>query len=189
MRYMAELNKVKFQKGYTIIELLTVAGILVVISGLIAGILYSTLRGSNKTKVSTSVAQNGTYALSVISDAIVSAYSVTAINGNPIADCTASPSGTIIALKKSDGSTISFSCANNTIASGSASLLDSSQVKIDTTNIANCYFYCYQPNSDPYSTPIVGFGFTVTDKNTSTLLENKSSSTFNTSVSLRNYRP
>lgn len=189
MKYLMLLKETKSQQGYTIIELLTVVGILVVISGLIAGILYSTLRGSNKTKVSTAVAQNGTYALSVIADSVVSAYSVTAINGNPIIDCTASPSGKIIALKKSDGSTISFSCANNTIASGSASLLDTSQVKIDTSSLSNCYFYCYQPNSDPYSTPIVGFGFTITDKNTSTLLENKASSTFNTSVSLRNYRP
>lgn len=183
------IKKFSNNGGYTIIELLTVVGILVIISALVTGILYSTLRGSSKTKIATSVAQNGSYALSVISDAIVSSYAVTAINGNPITDCTASPSGTMITLKKSDGSSISFSCANNTIASGSASLIDTSQVKIDTTNIANCYFYCSQPSNDSYSIPIVGFGFTITDKSTSTLFENKSSAVFNTSVSLRNYLP
>lgn len=187
MKQFVQKYTTKDQNGYTIIELLTVVGILVIISGLIAGILYSTLRGSSKTKISTTVAQNGAYALSVISDSVMSAYTITAINGSPITDCTASPSGKIISLKKSDGSTISFSCANNTIASGSASLIDTSQVKIDTSNLSNCYFYCFQQN--PYSIPIVGFGFTLTDKNTSPLLENKSSATFNTSVSLRNYSP
>ena len=45
-------------KGYTVIELLTVAGVLVVITGILTGIIVATLRGTNKTQTANSVAQN-----------------------------------------------------------------------------------------------------------------------------------
>lgn len=187
-----KITKNKFymsEKGYSIIELLTVIGILVIITSLITAILYSTLRGSGKTKITTAVAQNGNYALSVISNAIISSDAVTSIGANPINDCTASPSGQMIGLKYPDGSTVSISCSGNTISSNSASLIDTTQVQIDTSNPANCYFYCSQNSTDPYAVPVVGFGFTITEKTGSSFFENKSSAVFNTSVSLRNFSP
>ena len=178
------------------IELLTVIGILVIVSGIIIGILSTTLRGSEKTKITTSVAQNGNYALSVITNAILSSYAVTGI-GNatstsnpPFADCTSSPVAQSISLKSTTGEEITFACANDTIASNGASIVDTSQVKIDTSSTSTCSFKCIQPANNPYDIPIVEISFTVSDKKESgAFLENKSSGIFKTSVSLRNFNP
>lgn len=171
--------------GYTIIELLTVVSILVIISGIISGILYSTLRGSSKTRITTEVTQNGSYAVSVISNIIIDSTSVTQIGGIDISDCTASPSGTSISLRRLDGATTTLSCANNTISSDSASLINTNNVQIEDNS---CFFYCKQVSNDPYSIPIVGVTFKVRDKATG-LFESQSSATFDTSISIRNYSP
>ena len=178
------------------IELLTVIGILVVVSGIIIGILSTTLRGTEKTKITTSVAQNGNYALSVITNAIIASYAVTGIGDQsatsnpPFADCTNSPVGQSISLKSSTGEEITFACANDTIASNGASIIDTSQVKIDTSSTATCSFTCIQPTDKPYDVPIIEISFTVSDKAAvGAFLENKSSGVFKTSVSLRNFNP
>lgn len=178
------------------IELLTVIGILVVVSGIIIGILSTTLRGTEKTKITTSVAQNGNYALSVITNAIISSYAVTGIGNQsatsnpPFADCTNSPVGQSISLKSSTGEEITFACANDTVASNGASIIDTSQVKIDTSNASSCSFTCIQPANKPYDVPIIEMSFTVSDKAAAgAFLENKSSGIFKTSVSLRNFNP
>ena len=173
------------KKGYTIIELLAVVSILVILAGIISGILYSTLRGSAKTKITTEVVQNGNYAISVLTNLISSSSSVTGIGGVEIQDCTASPIGTSISLKNIDGDKYTISCSGNNISSGSASLINTHQVQIRTNS---CQFYCSQKAVDPYSIPIVGIEFVVEDKSTG-LFESKSSSFFKTSVSMRNYSP
>lgn len=178
------LSKKKI-RGYTIIELLAVVSILVIISSVIVGILYGSLRGSSKTKITTEVVQNGNYVLSVFSSAVVDSVNVTQINGVNINDCTASPSGTSVTLKRLDESTTTFSCANNSVSSGSASLINESQVQIGDNS---CTFYCDQKSDDAYAIPIVGVKFTLEDKNTG-LFETRSSSIFETSVSIRNFSP
>lgn len=179
---------IRKERGYTLIELLTVMSILTILFSIIGGILYSSLRGSSKAKITTSVAQNGNYALSIISNIIISSSSVAKVGGVTVADCTASPSGQTITLNRSDGGVSVLSCANDTIASNSASLIDTTSVKVDSTSISNCYFYCNQIAGDPYAVPIVGFGFTLQEKNV-TLFENRSKSKFESSTSLRNYSP
>jgi type II secretory pathway pseudopilin PulG len=186
----------KKESGYTMIELLTVIGILVVVSGIIIGILSTTLRGTEKTKTTTSVAQNGNYALSVITNAIIASYAVTGVGDStatsnpPFVDCTNSPVGQSISLKSSTGEEITFACTNDTIASNGASIIDTSQVKVDTSSESTCSFKCTQPESNPYDIPIVEISFTVSDKAAAgAFLENKSSGVFKTSVSLRNFNP
>ena len=189
----------KSNKGYTMIELLTVIGILVVVSGIIAGVFYSTLRGTSKAKITTTVAQNGNYALSVISNVIIASNAVTAIgqltqtSDPPFTDCTASPIGQSIDLRGADGTSTTLSCnggVDGTISSGSASLIDNTQVKINTTDSANCYFKCIQSANNSYNIPVIEVGFTLSDKQSSnSFFENKSSGIFKTSVSLRNYTP
>ncbi|OIP57349.1 MAG: hypothetical protein AUK12_04025 [Candidatus Levybacteria bacterium CG2_30_37_29] len=182
------------KKGYTLIELVTVMGILVVISNIIIGIVYTTLRGSNKTRITTTVAQNGNYALSVISNTITTSESVIKINDTDISDCTTSPSGQTIDLIRYDGGVTTLSCLNSTIASSSGSLaeplvdlIDKSQVENDSST---CYFKCIQSESDPYSVPTVEYSFTLSDKNAAGgLFETKSQATFKSSTSLRNYNP
>lgn len=180
-----DLSERNESKGYTIVELLAVVAILVIISGVVTGILYSTLRGSNKSRISTDITQNGNYAISVIAASIIDARSVTQVGGVNISDCTASPSGTSITLRRISGGLTTFSCSNGTIASNSASLINSEDVTVEPNT---CFFYCSQLSSDPYAIPIVGVTFKLTEKKMG-LPESQSSAIFSTSVSLRNYSP
>lgn len=181
--------------GYTLVELLAVTSVIVIISGLIAGILYSTLRGGNKTRVTKDVAQNGNYALSVISNTALLSDSVTQVGGTPVTDCTVEQKGTSIGFKQADGSEITFSCdiINSqtwSIASSSGTtksyLIDNSSVKVDPSK--ECSFSCLQKNG-PYDAPIISATFTISQRQTTASFESVASSTYNTSVTMRNYNP
>ena len=172
-------------QGYTIIELLAVVSILVILTGIISGILYSTLRGSSKTKITSEVTQNGNYVISVLTNMISSSTSVTKMGGVEIRDCTASPSGVSMSLRNIDGDEYTIFCSQNNISSGSASLINTNQVQVRANS---CKFYCSQKATDPYAIPIIGIEFVIEDK-TVGFFENKSSSLFKSSVSMRNYSP
>ncbi len=183
----------KNNKGYTTIELLAFTIILVVISSLIAGVLYSTLRGSGKAKIGGIVAQNGNYALSVITDIITSSEAITAINGDQDVNTCVPTSGPIssIKLKRIDGgeTTISCSSSDGSIASSSGSvsvsLIDNTQVEV-----ADCSSFIVCDQENPYSYPIINVSFKLQDKNNKPeIVESSFSSDFKTSVSMRNYSP
>lgn len=178
-------------KGYTLIELLAVSSIIVVVSGLIVGVLYSTLRGGNKTKVTNDVAQNGNYAMSVIANTALLATSVTEVGGSLISDCTTERQGNSIEFETENGNRVRFVCdsQSESIASISGSLtnnlIDVSAVKVDPTT---CSFTCTQNNGNPYSSPIIRVSFTVSQRSGSTF-ESVASSPFSTSVTMRNFNP
>lgn len=185
------------QNGFTTIELLAFTMILVVVSSLVAGILFTTLRGSGKAKIGGTVAQNGNYALSVMTDIITSSDAITEINGVPASTCVP-PQGQVaspissIQFHRNDGGLTTLSCSpsqKGTIASMSADLsvplIDSSQVEV-----ADCSEFITCTQADPYSYPIIGIKFKLQDKNNNPqVVESSFSSDFNTSVSMRNYRP
>jgi len=173
------------KRGFTIIELLAVISILVILTGIISGILYSTLRGSSKTRINTEVTQNGTYAIGVISNILATSRGVTKVGGAEINDCTTVQTGSSVTVKSIDGDEITFACSGTNISSNSASLINTNQVQIQA---GSCSFSCQQKSTDSYSIPIVQIEFTIEDRN-AILFENKSFSTFRTSVSLRNYSP
>ena len=180
------------QNGYTLIELLAFTSIIVIVSGLVVGILYSTLRGGNKTKATNDVAQNGNYALSVISNTALIAQDVTKVGGNSISDCTTKRQGTSIEFEQADGSLVSFACdpGTDSIASASGStttyLIDNTTTKVVA---ASCNFSCFQSTGNPYSSPIISIAFTVSQRSSSTLFENVASSPYKISVTMRNYSP
>lgn len=192
------INKQSSQRGYTIIELLAVVTILVIISSIVSGIIYSTLRGSKKTKIITEVAQNGQYAVSVISNTISDSRNVTRINGTEIENCISNPNSDSvlpntpsdkpsITLQRLNGGLTRIACINvnsvPTVASNGVTL-----VNIANVTAISCKFSCSQIADDPYSIPIVSVSFTIKDKD-SALPENQSSSIFNFSSSLRVYSP
>lgn len=194
-------NSRRRRAGYTLIELLAVTSIIVIVSGLIVGILYSTLRGGNKTRVTNDVAQNGNYALSVISNTALLAKSVIKIGGKEIGvdipDCGTEQTGQSIEFGNNDGSTVEFSCddAKSSIASKSGELttylIDNNSVKVvyDPVDPSSCSFKCYQSSGNAYSQPIISASFKVTQRSQSTTAENVASSVFSTSVTMRNYNP
>lgn len=183
------INRVN-SKGYTLVELLAVTSLIVIVSGLIIGILYSTLRGGSKSKVTNDVSQNGNFALSIISNTALLAESITEIDGNPVTDCTTKIEGTSIEFEKPDGGRVAFSCdaPSESIASVSGSLttylIDNNTVKVDP---ASCNFSCFQENNSPYSQPIIGISFTVTQRSGSSNFENRARADFKTSVTMRNF--
>jgi type II secretory pathway pseudopilin PulG len=176
------------KEGYTLVELITAVGIIVIVSGMIAGVLYSTLRDGNKTKVTNDVSQNGNYALSVISNTILNSASITQVGATQISDCTASPTGTSIYLEQSDGLQIEFACMDDSIASISGDLT-TYLVNNNLVKVSSCNFKCRQSNGNPYALPIVDVSFTVSQKNADATSENKASTSVSTSVTMRNFNP
>lgn len=189
---MRKKTKNKSNKGYTLVELLAVTSIIVIVSGLIVGILYSTLRGGNKSKITNDVAQNGNFALSIISNTALLSESVTEVGGNPVSDCTVRQEGTSIEFQQVDGTRVTFSCdaESESIASMSGSmttyLIDNNSVKV---NPASCSFTCFQDDDSPYALPIIGVSFTVAQRSNAAGFENLAQSTFKTSVTMRNFSP
>ena len=185
-------------KGYTIIELLAVAGILVVLSSIIVGIIYSTLRGSRKTQLITQVSQNGRYSVTVLEGIISDSRNITKMGATDIDDCTSNPSSigssssptSSITLARLDGGTTTLACSSlpnaygfpvYTIASNGVSLLDTTNVKSSF-----CTFSCSQIAQDPYSIPIVNVSYKIVG-----LFQSYSSPGFTAAVStsLRVYSP
>lgn len=178
--------------GYTVAEMLTVVGILVAIGSILTGILYSTLRGSNKTTITTAVTQNGNYAVSTITNSIINSTSVVSLDEVLVADCLLTTTSVkSIVLKNADGSTTTLSCVQGTspdtengrITANSIDLINKNQV---ASIYSSCSFTCTQ--KDSYSPPIIDFKFTISDINATTN-ETKASASFGSSVSLRNLTP
>ncbi len=176
--------KLKTNRGYTLIELTVVMILLIVVGTLIVGIINSTLRGSTKSKITNDLAQNGNYALSLMSNLLLSAQKFQSIRStSPVAgtftSCENGPLiGDRITLLEFDGGITDLTCNGTNISSNSAALLDSSQV-ITTA----CSFTCTQ--TDPYSLPRIDISFQIKNA-TGATNEKQANATFSTSVSLRN---
>jgi type II secretory pathway pseudopilin PulG len=165
-------------KGFTLIELLVVMSIFIVVGGLMVSILFIALRGSNKAETMSTVKQNGTFALSQMVKQIRYARSLDfPASCVPTAN---TPSISITSVNDSGQTTFSCPASQSTpITSNSAALIDSNAV-----SVTYCSFTCTQNNiSEP---PRVTIQFTLSSKNSSGLVESKSSIPFQTSVIMRN---
>ncbi len=187
----------KNNRGFTLVELLAVAVVMVVVSVIVTATITSSLRGTTKTNTINDVRQNGNYAIAQVSKMIEYAKSFNGIsndyNGpfdsncvNLVPSLTPTPTPSqykYIAITGFDNGQTTFSCSqiNNvsTIASNSAPLIDTNLVSVDS-----CSFTCERARiTDP---PIIGINFSLSKKTTSSLFENKSSVSFKTSVKMRN---
>lgn len=191
------------QRGFTIIELLVVAGILVISGGLIAGVIFNTLRGSSKSSNVNYVAQNGNYALSSITDIVNSS---TQIVGN----CNNTQQLSIELLGVDEANYV-LSCSGDNVTmdrilnkgtaaetSTETELMDDSRVRVPS-NLASCYFKCSQldrgstgvssTTPNPYLNPLIEIFFEVRDRNPVVQADTTATSRFKTSVIMRNYTP
>lgn len=177
--------------GFTLVELLAVILVMGVIGGVVGGILISSLIGTNKTNSLESVRQNGNYALLQISKSIEFSRSFDGVSSNGsnyITDCTqsqvVSPTPTLvpynyIKITSADGNETVFSCSASRISSGSASLVNDL-----TVSASSCFFTCSQDSLTV--PPTIGINFTLSDKKGGSFVENTTSVSFQTSVTLRN---
>jgi len=151
---------VKKQKaGYTLIETLVVVFILGLVLVVGGNLFFSILRGGAKAEAVKEIKQNGDYALAVIERMTRNAKSANCVGG-------------ALAITNFDGSTTSFTCSSNRVASGSAYLTS-------TEVVANpCSFSCAGTIPE-----VVTISFTLGPSKTGAT----TNQIFQTQVSLRTY--
>ncbi len=177
-------------RGFTLVEILVVVGILGIIAVVASNVFFTTLRSSGKTKVLTKVKQNGDYALSVMERLIKDSQEVITNTDNKICE----QGMNYLKFKRTDGGMVEFACleegtANGRIASNSARLT-SSEVKVDT-----CVFDCSCPAAFPNCTSqgtkfypkTVTIKFTLSQVGATVRPEEQATINFQTTVSTRNY--
>jgi type II secretory pathway pseudopilin PulG len=143
--------KINNKNGYTLVELLAVIFILVAVGTIIASILTSVLRTSNKSANTENVRRNGNYAISQMSKMITYAQKLEGVSTDGIqyyTDCVSLPTATkykYLKIESFDGGITTFACANSQIASQSSS--GSLDYLVDPTMYASCYFNCSQESA------------------------------------------
>jgi prepilin-type N-terminal cleavage/methylation domain-containing protein len=178
--------------GFTLIELLVVTGIFVAVSGIIGGILFSTLRGSETTRTTTQIAQNGNFAMTALSDVIKQSRQVVNVyEDEPLenfVDCTNNPTGTHITLRMPDNREATLTCDHNEehkIASSSAQrtyLLTDSNVRVVENS---CKISCFQPSA--FSAPRVEIQFGLGKADSTNGIVEDTSEHFQTQINIRNF--
>lgn len=110
------------KKGFTLIEILVVIGILAIIVVVGSTSFFNLLKGSTKTRTANLVKQNGNYALEVMGRMIRNARGISAYD---------EVEGKEITIENPDGFVTTFTCRDDEsdIASNGASLI-SSEVKV-----------------------------------------------------------
>ncbi len=174
-------NSIFQQQGFTLVELLAVMIVLITVGGLIFGVLYASLRGSNRATILTDVQENGDYVLTEMGRVIRFAQAV-----EDPASCIPGPTPspttfTSITIRNADQTRITYSCddATDTIASNGASLLDTQKVELTA-----CSFTCSQ--NSVYETPTIGISFSLNKRDATSAIDNNAPLTFQTTVTLRN---
>jgi len=164
------------QSGFTLLELLTVIGILSIIGTIVVSVITITLRTTKKADLLEAARQNGDNALTQMVKSIRYAQSI-----NAPATCvptTTTSSITITSL--ADYQQTTYSCANNTIASNGASLIDNTSMSVSA-----CSFVCTQATVDDPQT--ITIQYTLIPKNPGSFAETNFTIPFQTSVTLRNF--
>lgn len=163
------------KRGFTLVELLTVLGIVTVISSIALGVVTVTLRTVRKTDLLEFAGQNGGTALSQMVKSIRYALSLDS-------PTSCYPTKTVNSIKitsLADHGQTTYSCSNNTIASNSAPLINTNALKVSA-----CSFVCSQPAAtDP---PTITIQFTLVPKQSGVFSENNFTLPFQSSVTMRN---
>ena len=182
-------------KGFTLIEFLTVVVVIASIGIIIVGILTSALRGTNKTNIVNLVRQSGNQVVIQMTKMIEYAesfdgvsvdgtsYTVNCVQGVLAPTPTPVPiQYKYLKITAFDGGKIIYSCTPNSIASNSASLIDTNSVKIVPNK---CWFTCTQERVT--SNPIIGIKFQLMQiAPTGAFVESKASIPFETSITFKN---
>jgi len=167
--------KRELNKGFTLIEMLTVIGILSVIGSIAVSVVTITLRETKKTDLIESARQSGDNTLSQIARSLRYAQTLDAP-----ASCTPTVTATSVTITSlNDQLQTTYSCANNTISSNSASLFDTSSLKV-----SSCSFVCSQPAASV--PPIITIQYVLSPQTAGSFAETNFTLPFQTSVTLRN---
>lgn len=193
----SELNR-----GFTLVELLASIIVLVAVGSVIAGIITSSLRGTNKTTTIENIRQSGNYALSQMSKNIEYARVFNGLSNDGVNYVTSCPFSTptppvqpqavrtnynYIKVTPLNSGPIEYKCI---LPSPSPPILTVNNVEIIDTNIVylkNCSITCTQTNAT--DVPIIKIELTLGPKSSNNLPENSTPPiSFETSVTIRNYK-
>lgn len=170
----------ELQKGFTLVEMLTVITLFVVIGTITMSILLTSFRTSSKTDIVTAIQNNGNYALTQMAKTLRNARGL--VTPFP---CTGGVTTSAITVLTPDDQQVTYSCnygSPASIASNGASLLDTSIVAL-----VSCTFSCSQQSSSDLPTILINFS--LQQQSTSSFAERIASASavpFQTSVVLRN---
>lgn len=184
----------KSEKGFTLVELLASIIVLVAVGSVIAGIITSTLRGTNKTNTVENIRQNGNHAIAQVSENIEYAQVFNGLSidgGNYVRSCPFSLSPTpvpvatryrSIKITSNNRSQIVYNCTSSILSANRISLVDTNSV-----SLTECAIDCIQSRAT--DVPIIKVSFKLGPKNPNSLPENSTAPVlFETSVTIRNYK-
>lgn len=166
-------------EGFSLVEVLIGAVIVISATVVVLSIIISSFRISSKTTASTVIRQNGNYALSQTSRMVQFAESFDGIicSGNTYTSC-------ITARNSCSEVLITYNRASRRITcSGGLGIDGQSSVDTSKVTVTRCNFTCTQ-NID--ESPIIGIDFDLSIGNPGEVVENRSSINFSTSVKMRN---
>lgn len=178
----------KFQHGFTLIEIVVSVGIIAFISIIIAQAFFTTTRVNTKTELINDIKQNGDFALDRIIRALRPAQQVTSV-------CDASPGSTssILSIRNADNTTSTFtSILDGTVLrlvqNPGTNYLTSTNVTLsDTacTGFPALQFVCISSAAQPPRVEII-IRFCLSQKGTPQASFEKAGQAFQTTVTLRN---
>lgn len=200
------MKKSKIRNGFTLIELLVVITVFVSVGVVIGNILFSALRGTNRTNTLTVVKQNGSFAIAQMTKMTRNAKSFEGISTDGstyITDCTVvippAPTPTPVPIKyyyvkitNFDETQTIFSCYETPLTplvTPTIKLTSNFNAKlVDVDNqvaITDCSFTCTQGSISDF--PTITINFSLTQKETNVVPERIISPIpFQTSVTIRN---
>lgn len=175
--------------GFTLIELLVVIFLIATVGGIAISILFSALRGANKSNSLAQIRQSGNYTISQISKMITFAKVFNGVSNDGstyktscIDDSTAYQYVQITAF---DNGITTFSCpSGSSTAIASASATYSVNLTDSNLTVTSCSFYCWQSNI--LSDPTITIDFTLNKGTAASAVENQAQVHFQTSVTPRN---
>jgi len=173
----------QMRAGFTLVELLAVMAVTGIVGVLMFGILFTTLKGADKSESVGKLQENGNFALSQMSRMVRYAIKLQDPSTCYSAASSSAITSSSITILNADNRSTTFACdpAAGTISSNSANLLDST-----TVAMTDCSFSCSQTTA--YDLPSLTIFFTLNKKGTNSLVENNSPVQFQTTVTLRNVR-
>jgi len=192
------INLEQNKKGFTLIELLAAIAVMAVVGSVVAGIITSSLRASNKANTIETIRQNGNYTLSQISKNIEYAqffnglrkdgdtYVTSCLYSTPTPPALPSvvkTSYNYIKITPFNSDPIEYECTDSptTFTVNGSNIFDPNSVTLKA-----CSITCTQTNET--DVPIIGISFTLGPQNQNGLVENSTPPiTFQTSVTMRNY--
>ena len=192
----SQFSNLKSDEGFTLVELLASIIVFVAVGSIIAGIVTSSLRGTNKTNVIENIRQSGNYTLAQVSKNIKYAQTFNGLSTDGSTYITSCPFSSLpvpvpvrtaynfIKVTPLNRNPIIYNCAASplTFTANGVSLIDT-----NTISLTECAIVCVQTKAT--DVPIVKVGFKLGPKNPSGLVESSSPPIlFETSVTIINYK-